>query len=47
MSPLYSKEDTMDEILREKVQNFLLDNATITEVSEDEYYGYSDFFLFR
>ncbi len=39
---LYSKEDTMDEILREKVQNFLLDNATITEVSEDEYYGYSD-----
>lgn len=34
----YSKESVMDELLREKVQNFLLDNATITEVTEDEYY---------
>ena len=28
----------MDELLREKVQKFLLDNAKVTEVSEDEYY---------
>lgn len=36
---MYSKEDTMDEILREKVQNFLLENAAVTEISEEEYYG--------
>ena len=34
----YSKESVMDELLREKVQKFLLDNAKVTEVSEDEYY---------
>ncbi len=35
----YSKESTMDELLRSKVQTFLLDHATVTEVSEEEYYG--------
>lgn len=36
---MYDKNSTMDEILREKVQEFLLENANITEVSEEEYYG--------
>lgn len=35
----YSKESTMEELLRSKVQTFLLDNAVVTEVSEEEYYG--------
>lgn len=35
----YDKDSTMDEILRTKVQDFLLENATVTEVSEDEYYS--------
>ena len=28
----------MEELLREKVQKLLLDNAKITEVSEEDYY---------
>ena len=36
----YSKESVMDELLREKVQKFLLDNAKVTEVSEDEYQAF-------
>lgn len=35
---VYTKESTMNEILREKVLNFLMDNAVVTEVSEEEYY---------
>lgn len=34
-----SKESLMNEILTEKIYNFLIDNAKITEISEDEYYG--------
>ena len=34
-----SKESLMNEILIEKIYNFLIDNAKITEISEDEYYG--------
>jgi trigger factor len=33
-----TKESITDTILSEKVQDFLVDNANITEVSEDEYY---------
>lgn len=35
----YTKEGLMDEIIKSKVQEFLLENAKITEVSEDEYYA--------
>ncbi|MDO5422932.1 MAG: trigger factor [Eubacteriales bacterium] len=35
----YSKESTMEELLQYKVQDFLVENASITEVSEDEYYA--------
>lgn len=35
----YTKDVLMEEILLSKVQNFLLENANITEVTEDEYYG--------
>lgn len=35
----YGEEALMDEILLTKVQNFLLENANVTEVTEDEYYG--------
>lgn len=42
----YEEYETKDsityEILTEKVQNFLLENADITEVTEDEYYGDED-----
>ena len=34
----YSKDSVMEELLREKVQKLLLDNAKITEVSEEDYY---------
>ena len=34
----YSKDNVMEELLREKVQKLLLDNAKITEVSEEDYY---------
>ena len=34
----YSKDSFMEELLREKVQKLLLDNAKITEVSEEDYY---------
>lgn len=34
-----SKESLMNEILTEKIYNFLIDNAKISEISEDEYYG--------
>lgn len=34
-----SKESLMNEILTEKIYNFLIDNAKVTEISEDEYYG--------
>ncbi len=37
-----SKESLMNEILTEKIYNFLIDNAKITEISEDEYYGDDD-----
>jgi len=39
-----TKEAIMDEILSEMVQDFLIENANVTEVSEDEYYEdeYSD-----
>jgi trigger factor len=33
-----TKESIMEEILTEKVQDFLVDNANVTEVTEDEYY---------
>lgn len=29
----------MEELLQSKVQDFLLDNASITEISEDDYYA--------
>ena len=35
----YSKDSTMEELLQSKVQDFLLDNASITEISEDDYYA--------
>lgn len=35
----YTKEETSAELLKEKVQAFLLDNAKITEVTEEEYYN--------
>lgn len=35
----YSEESIRDELLLTNVMNFLLENAEITEVSEDEYYG--------
>ncbi len=35
----YTKDALMEEILLSKVQDFLLENANITEVTEDEYYG--------
>lgn len=35
----YTKEGLMKEILTTKVQDFLIENANITEVTEDEYYG--------
>lgn len=35
----YGEEALMDEILLTKVQNFLLENANVTEVTEEEYYG--------
>lgn len=35
----YTKESLMSEIMKSKVQDFLLENANITEVSEDEYYA--------
>lgn len=35
----YTKEETMSAILYNKVSEFLLQNATVTEVSEDNYYG--------
>ena len=37
-----TKEAIMDSILTEKVQEFLLENAKVTEVSEDEYYDSED-----
>lgn len=35
----YTKEETISSILYDKVTGFLLDNANITEISEDEYYS--------
>lgn len=35
----YTREGLMKEILKSKVQDFLLENARVTEVTEDEYYG--------
>lgn len=41
-----TKESIMKEILQEKVQNFLVENANITEVTEDEYYeDYEDEYM--
>ena len=37
-----TKEAIMDSILTEKVQEFLVENANVTEVSEDEYYDSED-----
>lgn len=38
----YTEDETMSSILYDKVTAFLLENASITEVSEDEYYDYGD-----
>ncbi|MDY3919372.1 MAG: trigger factor [Candidatus Limivivens sp.] len=35
----YSKDSIMEELQQSKVQDFLVKNASITEVSEDEYYS--------
>jgi len=35
----YSKESIVNELLTSKVMEVIIENATITEVSEDEYYG--------
>ena len=34
----YTKDETVNTILYNKVMDFLMQNATVTEVSEDEYY---------
>lgn len=34
----YTKDETLNTILYNKVMDFLMQNATVTEVSEDEYY---------
>ncbi len=38
----YTKEETINSILHDKVSDFLLENATVTEVSEEDYYGSSE-----
>ena len=38
----YTKEETINSILYDKVSDFLLENATVTEVSEEDYYGSSE-----
>lgn len=41
----YTKDAIMKEILLLKVQDFLVENANITEVTEDEYYGDDEEYL--
>ena len=38
----YGKASVIASILREKTINFLYENAEVTEVSSDEYYGAED-----
>ncbi len=45
MREAYTKDAIMKEILLLKVQDFLVENANITEVTEDEYYGDDEEYL--
>lgn len=40
----YPKEESMKMLLTEKVKNFLIENAKITEISEEEYYAEDESF---